>query len=183
MQHPSGPARVVTPVLATERLTLRPYTPADEDSFVALFQDPEVSRFVGDGPSGESEDRALFGRVFTAVYATGRFLVWAVERDGRVVGHAELKPSPSDDVDGWELVYVLAQTEWGQGLGRELAGAITRYGCEALGLDRLYATVDAGNARSLRLLARLGYREVGTRVEEATSVHILVYEPGVATRE
>lgn len=180
MEH-AGRTTVETPVLTTDRLVLRPYTPADEEAFVALFQDQEVARYVGDGPATEAEDRALFGRVFTLVYPTGKFAVWAVERDGHVVGHAELKPSPTDDIDGWELVYVLARAEWGMGLGSELARAVTRYGCDVLGLDRVYATVDADNTRSLQLLARLGYREVGVRHEEQAVVRVLAYdEPGGA---
>ena len=167
---------VNTPVLTSERLVLRPYGRADEEAFVSLFQDPQVSEFVGDGPQSEADDRALFGRVFSAVYPTGKFAVWAVERAGQVVGHAELKPSPSDDVDGWELVYVLARAEWGNGLGSELAAVVTRFGCDELGLDRIYATVDDRNARSLQLLARLGYREVGVRREEDAVVRIVAYD-------
>lgn len=83
----SWPQRVasstVTPVLRTDRLLLDPYTPEDEEAFVALFQDTRVSRWMGDGPTTEAEDRALFGRVFTKVYAENLFDVWAVRRDGR----------------------------------------------------------------------------------------------------
>lgn len=71
--------------LRTERLLLERYVPEDEDSFVALFQDVRVSRWMGDGTSSEEDDRALFGRVFTKVYAENLFDVWAVRRDGRLV--------------------------------------------------------------------------------------------------
>lgn len=160
--------------LETPRTRLRPYRAEDEDHFVGLFQDPDVSRYVGDGgdPGDPAEDRALFGRIFSLVYRENRFAVWAVERDGSYIGHAELKPSPSDDVDGWELVYMLSRANWGTGLGGEVAQAITRYGLVDLQLPAVWATIDHGNAASIKLITRLGYELVAIRPEDGTSVHI-----------
>jgi RimJ/RimL family protein N-acetyltransferase len=108
----------VTSTLHTERLVLERYVVEDEEGFVALFQDTRVSRWMGDGPSSEADDRALFGRVFTMVYADDLFDVWAVRRNGRLVGHAEIKPT--DVVEGYEIIYALTPEVWGFGLGRRL---------------------------------------------------------------
>ena len=166
-----GRTSAPTAELATARLRLRAYARADEEPFVALFQDPDVARYVGDGRQSEQQDRALFGRIFETVYPTERFAVWAVERGGAVVGHAEIKPSPSDDVPGWELVYILARSQWGQGIGTELADVVTDYGF-ALGLPDVWATVDADNVGSIRILDRLGYTLRGERDEGAGRVLI-----------
>jgi RimJ/RimL family protein N-acetyltransferase len=147
-----------TPELRTARLSLAPYVPADEESFVGLFQDTRVSRWMGDGPQEEAADRALFGRIFSKVYSRDLFAVWAVRADGRYVGHAEIKRT--DTVDGHEIVYALHPDAWGRGLGGELAEAVTGHGFGPLGLTRVYATVAAANHASLRALARLGYRHV-----------------------
>ncbi|MEU5939908.1 GNAT family N-acetyltransferase [Micromonospora sp. NPDC047548] len=144
-----------TPTLHTDRLLLEPYRPADADEFVALLTDPEVGRFMGDGPMTAEDAAALFGRLFSKVYADGLFDVWAVRRDGQYVGHAEIKRT--DDVDGHEIVYALAKPAWGAGLGTELARALTRYGFDTLGLPRVYATVAEDNTASLALLAKLGF--------------------------
>ncbi|MFG2993723.1 GNAT family N-acetyltransferase [Streptomyces sp. NPDC048257] len=148
----------MTPVLRTERLLLDPYTPEDEGDFVALFQDTRVSRWMGDGPTGEAEDRALFGRVFTKVYAENLFDVWAVRREGRLVGHAEIKWTAG--VDGYEIIYALAPAAWGAGLGTEIAEAVVAYGFGTLGLTEVHATVAAANAASLLLLERIGFVHV-----------------------
>lgn len=145
----------VPPTLRTERLLLNPYVPADEEDFVALFQDPRVSRWMGDGPVPEPETRALFQRVFTDVYPDNRFDVWAVRRDGRLVGHAEIKPTETSG--GHEIIYALAQAAWGAGLGTELAAAIVDYGFATLGLTEVYATVAAPNQASLAVLAKVGF--------------------------
>ncbi len=146
------------PVLRTPRLLLDPYTPEDEESFVALFQDTRVSRWMGDGPAAEADDRALFGRIFSKVYAQELFDVWAVRRGGLLVGHAEIKRT--DVVDGHEIVYALAPEAWGSGLGTELAQAVVGYGFETLGLTEVHATVAARNEASLRLLGRIGFEHV-----------------------
>ncbi|MGX5209977.1 GNAT family N-acetyltransferase [Streptomyces violaceus] len=146
------------PTLLTSRLLLDPYTPEDEESFVALFQDTRVSRWMGDGPSPEADDRALFGRIFTKVYAQDLFDVWAVRRDGRLVGHAEIKRT--DEAEGHEIVYALAPEAWGSGLGTELAEALVAYGFRTLGLNEVHATVDARNTASLHLLGRIGFAHV-----------------------
>ncbi|WP_264931055.1 GNAT family N-acetyltransferase [Streptomyces sp. A012304] len=154
----------MSPTLRTERLLLEPYVPEDEEAFVALFQDRRVSRWMGDGPAAEAEDRALFGRIFTKVYARNLFDVWAVRRDGLLVGHAEIKPT--DEVRGHEIVYALAPTVWGEGLGTELAGAIAAYGFGSLGLTEVHATVAAKNGASLAVLHRIGFEHVRDVTEE-----------------
>lgn len=148
----------MTPILRTERLLLEPYVPADEDDFVGMFQDERVSRWMGDGPQTEAADRSLFARIFTHVYANDRFDVWAVRRDGKLVGHAEIKPT--EVVNGYEIVYALAPDVWRSGLGTELAEALVRYGFDTLELTEISATVDAANVASLVLLSRIGFRHV-----------------------
>ncbi|MGW4309559.1 GNAT family N-acetyltransferase [Streptomyces californicus] len=145
----------MTPTLRTERLLLEPYAAEDEEDFVALFQDTDVSRWMGDGPSTEAEDRALFGRVLTKVYAQDLFAVWAVRRDGELVGHAEIKRTEA--VDGHEIIYALAPAAWGIGLGTELARALLDHGFGPLGLSEVHATVAAENTASLTLLERIGF--------------------------
>lgn len=149
-----------TPVLHTRRLLLEPYAPADEEDFVALFQDARVGRWLGDGVDTEAGNRALFGRIFTKVYAQDLFGVWVVRQDGCAVGHAEIKPSRTPGVDGHEIVYAVTPAAWGQGLGSEIAGALVARGFGALGLAEVHATVDAANEASLALLSRMGFRHV-----------------------
>jgi RimJ/RimL family protein N-acetyltransferase len=154
----------VTSTLRTERLVLERYVPEDEDGFVALFQDTRVSRWMGDGPSAEADDRALFGRIFTKVYAESLFDVWAVRRDGRLVGHAEIKRT--ETVEGHEIVYALAPGAWGCGLGTEVAQAVVAHGFRTLGLTEVHATVAASNAASLAVLDKLGFEYVREITED-----------------
>ncbi|WP_037606134.1 GNAT family N-acetyltransferase [Streptacidiphilus rugosus] len=168
----------MTPTLRTERLRLEPYRPTDEDDFVALFQDVRVARWMGDGlVQSEAEDRALFGRIFSKVYAGQLFDVWAVREEGRFVGHAELKPTPAV-AGGQELVYALSPDVWGRGLGTELANAVVDHGFAALGLAEVYATVAAPNRASLALLAGIGFVHLrDIEEEDGSTTRLLARSP------
>ncbi|GGR96730.1 hypothetical protein GCM10010252_39230 [Streptomyces aureoverticillatus] len=155
----------LTPELRSERLVLSAYVASDESDFVALFQDEAVGRWFGDGMQSAEEDRALFARLFSIVYAERRFPVWAVRHEGRYAGHAEIKPSPEAWLDGHEIVYGLSKDSWGLGLGTELARLLTDYGHRTLGLAEVHATVDSLNTPSVTVLKRLGYTQ-GREVRE-----------------
>ncbi|WP_263167828.1 GNAT family N-acetyltransferase [Streptomyces sp. SCSIO ZS0520] len=173
MSAPGTPRTPRTsPALRSARLRLDPYAPADEESFLGLFQQAEVARWMGDGLAPEAEDRALFGRIFSRVYAGGLFDVWAVRlRDAaapgghRYIGHAEVKPSGAVP-GGHEIIYALDPAAWGRGLGSELAAALVAYGFGELGLAEVHATVAAPNSGSLAVLDRLGFRHVRDLAEE-----------------
>jgi RimJ/RimL family protein N-acetyltransferase len=149
--------------LETENLRLRPYRADDEEAWVALVTDPDVMRFVGDGPATETRAREVFARVF-GIYERGGWAIWAVEtRDGRYVGSAEIKPRENC---GWEIVYILAKEAWGRGYASEIARELVRFGFDALALPRVLATVDLENAVSIRVLEKAGMRKIAEETDE-----------------
>ncbi len=50
---------------------------------------------------------------------------------------------------------------WGKGYATEAMSACTAHAFRELGLEKVLASVYSGNEASLRVLARLGYRQVG----------------------
>lgn len=162
----------MTPTLETERLVLKPYEVADGDAFVALFADEEVARWMGDGPQGGDVNRAMFGRLFSDVYAHDRFDVWAVWEGDSLVGHAEVKDTT--DIEGFEIIYALSRDVWGRGLGTELARALVSYCFDVLDLDEVHATVDARNHGSLAILKKVGFEAVRTVTEDDESTTVVL---------
>jgi RimJ/RimL family protein N-acetyltransferase len=148
----------VTPTLRSERMVLSPYTPEDEDDFVALLRDEEVCKWMGQQRQPEETIRSLFGLLFTEVYAKNMFDVWAVRLDGRYVGHAELKKT--GNVDGHELICALVRDVWRMGLGTELSNRVIDYGFDELGLDAVHGCVAAENIRSLAMALKAGFEIV-----------------------
>jgi RimJ/RimL family protein N-acetyltransferase len=162
----------MTLVIRTERLLLQPYVPEDEEDFVRLFSKEEVSRWMGDGSISDEDTRALFARLFTDVYPTSRFDVWAVREGDRLVGHAEIKDTT--DIDGYEIIYALSPEVWGGGLGTELARSLVSYGFEELGLSEVHATVALDNSASLALLEKVGFARVKETTSEEGGITVLL---------
>ena len=168
--------------LETERLTLRPYAPEDRAQAIALFTDPEVMRYVGDGVQPEAEAARRFGRIFTHVYERAAFDVWGIfsKRDGSYVGHAEIKPRGDGGARAgdYEIIYVLRRECWGRGLATETARRLVEYGLRDLGLERVAATVDAENHASVRILEKIGMRYEGEFEDEFGRTLVYVVGPG-----
>lgn len=56
------------------------------------------------------------------------------------------------------LGFTIAREHWGRGLATEAATALVRHGFGPLGLRRIVASVEAGNAASIHILEKLGFR-------------------------
>ena len=59
------------------------------------------------------------------------------------------------------LGYRLAPSHWGQGIALKAVGAVVHYGFEALEVNRIEATVNVANERSIRVLEKLGFQREG----------------------
>ena len=160
-ERPSAaPPEPALPELETARLRLRQFGPADADAFAAITGDAEVMRYIGHGgPISREETADNLARIIEAFRRRG-FGKWAlVEKScGRLVGYCGLAAGFADV--GVELAYMLAKDRWGRGLVAEASRACLRFGFEELGLASIAALTKAGNARSRRVLERLGMKFV-----------------------
>lgn len=161
------------PTVATDRLTLRGFTTADQPAYAALRADPDVVRFL---PGGEalvpfaSEIAASRIAAFRESWKRG-FGVWAIEEreTGAFVGQAGLAAMErSAEV---EVLYALARRFWGRGYAREAAAAALQFGFETVGLDRIAGFVVPGNEASVRVLAAVGLRSTGDTSYNGFTVH------------
>ncbi len=153
----------------TERLLMRPWHVEDLAAFHRIFGDGRVI-WWGPEPHSEASARRLVTVIEeqdTPLPGLGQFAV--VERTGgRVVGNVLLKPASFEE--GIELGYHFSFDAWGHGYATEAARATLQHGFARLGLDRVVAAVAQSNARSLRVVERLGMRRVGT-IEQAGLPH------------
>ncbi len=163
-------------VLRAADLTLRRWQRSDRPEWLALFSDPEVLRWVGDGSVDPERDAAVFERLMSAAIGPEeRFaFMYAAESSGELVGHVELKRTEHTREGEWELVYLLARSAWGAGRGAALAAFGARM-AHAHG-RRVIATVARENAASLHILGKLGLEIVG---ELHAGETLLLREPRV----
>ena len=129
------------------------------------LNDPEVTRWtlVGDWPVTRLAEEGYFEEAEQKSSEQASFAI--VTLSGEHVGFTGLQKI--DLRHGFaESGCLIGQTEmWSQGLGADAARVRARFAFEVLGLRLLVADVMAGNDRSIAMLQKVGYREVG-RVPE-----------------
>ncbi|GAA2846462.1 N-acetyltransferase [Actinoplanes cyaneus] len=154
--------------ITTERLRLRPLTPADAEALLAYRSRPDVCRYVPFEPMTPEviADRLATYWAATALTDEGQSLTLGVEvaQTGRLAGDVTLFWH-SRQHRGGEIGYVMNPGFAGQGYATEAARAMLRLGFETLGLHRIIGRIDERNEPSARVLRRLGMRQ------EARLVH------------
>jgi len=162
-----------TPRLMTERLVLRPLTEGDLDFIFSLFSDPETNRYSSSDDLATPEDARGMYEGYLRPGFPSHFRLAAELRDtGEAVGTLGFYRYSERD-RGAVLGYDLLRTHWGRGYMAEAVEALLVYGFGELGFNRVEATVDPLNLRSVKLLVRLGFTLEGCMREK------YVYKGGV----
>ncbi len=150
-------------IATTPRLALVEFTPADAPFIVRLLNDPDWIRFIGDrGVRTEDDARAYLERGPLAMYVRDGFGLWCVARreDARPVGMCGLiKRDTLPDVD---IGFAFLPDCRGLGYATEAATATLALAAGRYGLRRVVAIVSPDNARSLKLLGKLGMTPQGS---------------------
>ena len=158
--------------LETDRLVLRSLEPHDVEPEVALWQDPDVMRFMG-GPRDPERVRSMLRDELEEPPA-GPLGQWAVvdRVSAQFLGDCGLIAKDIDGASEVELVYVFARCAWGQGYATEMGSALLRFAFDDIGLRRVVSLIEPGNAASKHVASKLGM------VHEAT-----ITRPGGGRRE
>jgi len=147
--------------IRTDRLVLRPFAPADEDTLFAMFRDDGVRRFLLDGHLVERD--WVRGEIEGSMrrFAEGGLGIFlAREPTGdEPIGFAGFRPFREPPV--LELLYGLYPAFWGRGLASEMSRAMIALAFDRHGRDVIDTAVDAPNVASVRVLRRHGFSEVG----------------------
>jgi len=166
-------ALAFVPTLRTDRLILRAMRRADFPAFAAIWQEPEVMRFIGKTPRPEAESWNVFLRI-AGSWALEGFGQWAVTRaaDGAFLGQCgffRAMRGLGEDFDrSPEAGWVLTTAAHGQGYGREAVGAAHEwFDAQPFG-GRSVAMIEVGHEASVAVARRLGYRPMREVEDMAT---------------
>lgn len=148
------------PVLTTERLVLRPFTPDDLDALIVLHAEESFWWYPLRRGMSEEETSAFLDRVIER-YDTDGFGLEALEdrASGTMIGWAGLAVPhflpeilPAVEV-GWRL----AASSRGRGLATEAGSAAVDWGFTEGGLERIVSIYEPENEPSGRVMERLGF--------------------------
>jgi RimJ/RimL family protein N-acetyltransferase len=144
--------------LETERLILRAWRDADREPFASINANPVVMEFYPACLSRAESDQVADG--IENHFRERGFGLFAVQlrHDGTFIGFIGLSVPRfvADFTPCVEIGWRLAAAYWGQGLATEGARAALRYGFETLTLHEIVAFTVPGNARSRRVMEKLG---------------------------
>lgn len=136
--------------LETERLTLRPWAAADAEEYSALVGER------GDGVLALETARERIAKHLEATSETGIALLPIQRRvEGDFIGYCGLVIGRAT-LDEPEIAYELFRRAHGHGYATEAARAVLD-AAVATGRSRLWSTVRAWNAPSLRVLDKLDF--------------------------
>ncbi|MCA1619114.1 MAG: GNAT family N-acetyltransferase [Acidobacteria bacterium] len=102
------------------------------------------------------EARRYVAERFVESYRREGFGFWLVEPKGSTAPAGICGLVKRDALPGVDVGYAFLPPFRSRGYASESASAVMRYARETLGLPRLYAIVNPGNAVSVRVLEKLG---------------------------
>lgn len=164
--------------LKTPRLTLRPIGPEDLKTTFAYAGCPENARYMVYLPHASPEETLVFLRAAAQEWQKDAPLLYefAVMLGTQHIGGVSLT---LDDAHAEaELAWILHRDYWHKGYASEAAMALRDFGLHELRLRRIFATCDARNAASARVMER-----IGMALETEHGVRCNRCEPGVPAQE
>ena len=143
-------------LLRTERLILRPYSPADAEDLHEIFSDPVVMEHC-EAPYTLEQTRDVLSYFIEKELAYAAVLA----DSGKVIGHLLFHQLPMEADGIYEMGWFFNRAYWRQGYAYEACAALMECGFQALHLHKICAeTIDP--VRSVGLMKKLGMSHEGT---------------------
>jgi [ribosomal protein S5]-alanine N-acetyltransferase len=161
--------------LVTPRLRLEPLVVAHADALYPILADPRQHEFLDDdGPASLEALRERYRKLESRRSGDGTewWLNWALVplAPGRgAIGFVQA--TVQADKRAW-VAYEVGQAWQGQGFGGEAARAMVDHLVAHYRVTTLMASIDARNARSRRLVERLGFQEAAGDVQPGDVLYV-----------
>ncbi len=153
------------PTLQTERLIIRPITPADAHSIFQYAQNPNVCQYTLWEKHISAQDSLDYIKDYVLdYYARGipePLGITLKIRPHEVIGTVGCFWASQED-KAMELAYALSEDYWGQGIAVEASQAVMDYCAQEFGLKRIQAQCKVANTASAKVMEKLGMSFEGT---------------------
>jgi len=127
----------------------------------ALFDEPDVARFITDGSPVSVEEAARFVERYKRIQRERGWCRWALElksERGRLAGFCGVGCTFAPEI---ELGWTLRRDLWGSGYATEAGRGALAYCFEEVGFERVISAIAPGNSASVRVAERLGMHRDG----------------------
>ena len=141
----------------TPALTLEPQVAAHAQEMFGVLGDPAIYQHENQPPPSLDWLRERFARLESRQSPDGRqlWLNWVIRLpSGELIGYVQATVHANGRAF---IAYVLASRYWGRGLATQAVQAMLEELAQHYRVDVLSAVLKRGNARSRRLLERLGF--------------------------
>jgi len=166
----------------TTRLSMRRFTLDDADLMLAIWNDPDFIRHVTDrGIRTQPQARDAIRDGIVSLYdryGYGPYRV-ALRADDTPIGICGL--FRREDLADPDLGFTLLPGFRGLGLAYEAATAVLCHARDVLGIDRVLAIVSPGNAASVGLIEKLGFRF--ERMHRMHDSDVAIYESRICGQD
>ncbi len=150
-------------LLETERLVLRELDSSDWSAICQFANDESINRYLSfDSMGTERGAKEYLASASSTADAQPRLsykLGMLIKPLNTLAGSCWLDISQSDG--NASIGYFIDKDHWGNGYATEMVQALLRFGFEELQLHRIYASCDAENPASRRILEKVGMRQEG----------------------
>ncbi len=143
-----------------KRINLRAREDDDIPIFHRWYNDPEITRFLGDPFPAISlrQERAISERIDDD---PNRRAYSIVLKDGTLIGNCEMNQFNWSARSCAVGIGIGEKQYWGQGYGGEALDLMLSIAFDGLNLHKVWLTCAAYNERGLRAYRRIGFREEG----------------------
>lgn len=148
------------PVLETQRLVLRQFTLKDTDALFGLRGNEEVMQYMDRAPHYTAHDSESMIKAMSYSFQMLESINWAIELKDKpgCIGYAGIRNLMWQHARA-EIHYALAPDLWGQGIMSEAMPAVIDFAFNKMTLHGIEANINPNNARSEKLLLKLGFKK------------------------
>ncbi len=152
--------------IQTERLVVRDFIESDAIDAYQYLKDERVMKWIEPAfTPNEAKD-------FILIYGCDKKMVYAlIEKESeKLIGHIIFHPY--DEVDEYEIGWILEYEAWGKGYAIEISKKLIDYAFSELKIKRIVAETVRDNKKCLHVLHKLGMKVN----EERSAEYLKLYE-------
>ena len=147
------------PTLRTERLLLRRLEETDRNEIFSLRSSEQVNKYLNRKPAESIDEATGFIRMVNRNIQSNESVYWTITRIGtdKLIGTICLFGFSADNLQA-EIGYELLPEYEGRGAMQEAIQEVINFGKRYVGLNSILASSHVNNAKSIKLLERLGFK-------------------------